>query len=262
MRLFNAGRDDKTPPPPVPSLADGYATYSTQNIADKMTRFTANRLPAPREDPLSDEKPSPKRTPPALSINVPITHFPKAPATSIGQSAPTRPNGQAIFPKSAPPNVSEFPPLELRPVSTMFSAQFGDHMLSRDPVSSLNDDSDTSLSPNTALSPVTPNRPDRLDDDQSTSILPVGSYDQSSIIRALQEQIVTVKKAWQQQLWELEGQVRDLKAEVEELRSGSTTEFCQACGAAKQPPQKAELRAKGIINRHKAQTGVSRFGPL
>ncbi|THG99897.1 hypothetical protein EW026_g2530 [Hermanssonia centrifuga] len=50
--------------------------------------------------------------------------------------------------------------------------------------------------------------------------------DQSIVIQALQEQIMTARRAWQQQLWELEGQVRDLKAEVEDLRSEDTKPYC------------------------------------
>ena len=55
--------------------------------------------------------------------------------------------------------------------------------------------------------------------------------DQSSVIQALQEQILSTRRAWQRQIWELEGQVRDLKAEVEELRTAEgSSEYCMACG--------------------------------
>lgn len=95
--------------------------------------------------------------------------------------------------------------------------------------------------------------------------------DQSSVIRTLQEQIITARKAWQHQLWELEGQVRDLKAEVEELRAKEGgQEYCAACGRGTHVAQMSGLRLEdlrnagvkvgGVVNRPRARTGVgSRF---
>ena len=95
--------------------------------------------------------------------------------------------------------------------------------------------------------------------------------DQSSVIRTLQEQIVTARKTWQHQLWELEGQVRDLKAELDELRaSDGGQEYCATCGRGTpaasgaglrlEDLKKAGVKVGGVVNRPRARTGVgSRF---
>ena len=91
----------------------------------------------------------------------------------------------------------------------------------------------------------------------------MGSEDQSSAIQALQEQIVTARKAWQQHIWELEGQVRDLKAEVENLRTtGNNKGYCDVCGRGK-PEEDGHTDTKkvGVVNRPRARTGdAARFG--
>lgn len=95
--------------------------------------------------------------------------------------------------------------------------------------------------------------------------------DQSSVIRTLQEQIVAARKAWQHQLWELEGQVRDLKAELEELRVADDGQnYCATCGRGSaaasgagpriEDLRKAGVKVGGVVNRPRARTGVgSRF---
>ena len=93
---------------------------------------------------------------------------------------------------------------------------------------------------------------------------------------------MSIRGAWQRQIWELEGQVRDLKTEVEELRAADARgEFCSACGrgAAARPspvgsddgspsPRTPEDvrraagggKAGGVVNRPRARTGInSRF---
>ena len=74
--------------------------------------------------------------------------------------------------------------------------------------------------------------------------------DPAFLVSTLQEQLRESRKAWQRQIWELEGQVRDLKAELEELRSGDT---CEACGRgiATQKP----VTVMGVVNRPRAKTG-------
>ena len=82
--------------------------------------------------------------------------------------------------------------------------------------------------------------------------LPPGSAedDQTAIITALKEQIRQSRKAWQRQIWELEGQVRDLKAEIEDMKNG---EVCEVCGRG---PTKSETNNnKGVIHRPRAKTG-------
>jgi len=84
---------------------------------------------------------------------------------------------------------------------------------------------------------------------------------------------MVARRAWQRQIWELEGQVRDLKAEVEEFRTAEhSKEYCAACGrgsAGRSPDepeidmedlQKAGVKVGGVVNRPRARTGVgSRF---
>lgn len=85
---------------------------------------------------------------------------------------------------------------------------------------------------------------------------------------------MVARRAWQRQIWELEGQVRDLKAEVEEFRSAENArEYCMACGRGNigRPPtevidvsvedlKKAGVKVGGIVNRPRARTGLgSRF---
>lgn len=128
--------------------------------------------------------------------------------------------------------------------------------------------------PTTGASVISPRSPSPLCklDESVVDIRSVGEEDQSSVIRALQEQIITARKTWQHRLWELEGQVRDLKAEVDELRAKEGgQEYCAACGRGtpvSRPPgvraedlKKAGVKVGGVVNRPRARTGVgSRFG--
>lgn len=307
MRLFNTGREkekdgDKTDPPPVPSLSDGYAAFNAQqaNVQHRAAaKVTSHRVPVPPVSPslldsstpwdgTSKYGPTVKRSPPPpLVINTSQSHTPRAASAIEDFQTRTLPSSMAdrewrlndTVPRSAPANVSEFPALKLRPVSTIFSAQFGEHIIGRDSQPSLEADSDTlSLtSPTTVISPVTPglvNNASRSQLFAGEKIAPMAtiSEDQSSVIRALQEQIVSAKKAWQRHIWELEGQVRDLKAEIEDLRvtERQDEEYCDACGRGKRPPIAVDDRTgregitelkPGVVNRPRARTGTSsRFG--
>ena len=97
-------------------------------------------------------------------------------------------------------------------------------------------------------------------------------------------QITGARKAWQRQIWELEGQVRDLRAEMEEMRakerSGESCAFCGRGGSAGYDEVVLEPHAHdmhrqgslpstpeaptgrgGVVNRPRARTGVGgRFG--
>jgi hypothetical protein len=101
--------------------------------------------------------------------------------------------------------------------------------------------------------------------------MPTISEDQSSVIRALQDQMASAKIAWQGQIWELEGQVRDLKAEVNDLRLTDKKGYCEVCGRGGQnhtaDPDRnrddavQEMKNTGVVNRPRARTGTSaRFG--
>jgi len=294
MRLFNGSkvqeRDEHDSPPPVPSLPD-IAQPSFLN--QRTPKSSVHRIPVPTLSPSLLEVPitqngdstitennswksdllGPRRTPPTLSINT----VPQASASRSSTSAVAERPGQAIRsasgkpwlveqqPQSAPANVSEFPALRLRPVSTLFSAHFGDHIVATDSRSSAETtDLDTPRSPSPIglVSPTTPGSFTRTSNDQMAIMS--GSGDQS-IVKGLQEQLqsaITVKKAWQRQIWELEGQVRELKAELEESKSKYSDGYCSSCGRGKR--QEAPISAPiggSVVNRPRARTGTSsRFG--
>ncbi|KAI8980701.1 hypothetical protein BD414DRAFT_104046 [Trametes punicea] len=206
-------------------------------------------------------------------------------------------NAGATLPSSAPPSKTDFVGLSIRPVSTLFSRELKEQLAVDDASlrtrPSLEADTGTPTTATTAVSPLSPDFPGgtkygRSSDDKSGGGVPpmISAHDerdQSSVIQALQEQILTARRAWQRQIWELEGQVRDLKAEVEELRAaeaGHGGEFCAACGRGSVRRQEGaggggedgknvhvnveELRRAGVktgvVNRPRARTGVgSRF---
>jgi hypothetical protein len=152
-------------------------------------------------------------------------------------------------------------------VSTVFSAHFSDHIImpsnEDSNYSSLDTPSDgpasaASMGTATVFSPGSTPPEDKGEDTEA-------------VIRALREQILSMRKAWEGQIWELEGQVRDLKGEVAELRAvGSNKDFCEVCGrgvvGARSAPADAvksgeDGRREGVLNRPRARTGVgSRFG--
>lgn len=294
MRLFNGNklqeRDEHDSPPPVPSLPD---IAQPSFLSQRTPRSPVHRIPAPTLSPSLLEVPiaqngdstiaennswrsdllGPRRTPPTLTI----TTLPQASASRSSTSAVAERPSQATLsasgrpwlveqqPQSAPANVSEFPALRLRPVSTLFSAHFGDHIVATDSRSSAETtDLDTPRSPSPIgpMSPTTPGSFARTSNDPMAIMS--GSGDQS-IVKGLQEQLqsaITVKKAWQRQIWELEGQVRDLKAELEESRSKHSDTYCPSCGRGEK--QEAPISTPiggGVVNRPRARTGTSsRFG--
>ncbi|KAG6841936.1 hypothetical protein C0991_005116 [Blastosporella zonata] len=310
MRLFNGGRgqdrEEKTPPPPVPSLSVAYAALSATQKAPK---GMSHRIPVPELSPSLQEsyispeqqspfpvdlavpqKPSPstKRPIPPLSINTQrqsySNHTVRAvddddfqTRTAPSMDAPHRPWLDTPNPQSAPANIPEFPSLKLRPVSTMFSAQFGEHIVLPDSRPSLETDFGTPGSSTKVFSPVTPGS-STLSDRSSTadpkSALMSSIFDdQSPVVSALQEQILNSNLAWQRQILELESQVRDLKAEVDELRKvDSEGTICESCGRGQRRPkaQSSPIRPyaevhdtnnASVVNRPRARTGTSsRFG--
>ncbi|KAJ7357221.1 hypothetical protein DFH08DRAFT_688340 [Mycena albidolilacea] len=299
MRLFNGGRAEKEgkySPPPVPSLSDGYAAFNAQQQnGASSSKSSIHRIPPPQVSPSMFQAPnswddsgvspiSLRSTPPSLSIHTGPQSRLRAASTATDdfqtRTAPSDWHAQDL-PQSAPPNVTEFPALKLRPVSTLFSAQFADHLSPstlRDsdvpPHPGLDADVDTlsSTSPSTMVSPITPGLnlggggSARGSGDRDTSKVPMATIteDQSVLVQALQEQMVSAKKAWQRHIWELEGQVRDLKAEVDGLRAADG-EYCDACGRgpAKERGGTHDHRAPtgGVVNRPRARTGTSaRFG--
>ncbi|KAH7928481.1 hypothetical protein BV22DRAFT_1058670 [Leucogyrophana mollusca] len=307
MRLFNGREreKEKSLPPPVPSLSDIYTDFDLQHGAPKARAATLPRVPVPTLSPslmeansgttfcdepetmdqtepehdefVTKQYPSPprKRDPPPLFIMTGATGG-RSPA-SIHESSfqpRTAPGDHLTLPsfqdapQSAPPGTTEFQGLKLRPISTTFSAHFADIVAS--PEEELNPEFELELpssggSSSTAISPLTPGFSRRSDEKQSGVVIAQG--EQSSVVKALQEQMVSAKKAWQRQLWELQGQVRDLKAEVEELRAMDNRGHCEACGRGESRKEcnlggsDAETRKTGVVNRPRARTGdAARFG--
>lgn len=298
MRLFNSGKTnekDEPEAPPVPSLSDAYAAHNQQHSRGAQ-KATLHRIPVPSISPSMFEaspvhdtiSPSgdsstsvratlnPRRTPKSLHIDTFSQGLvPRGAASARGgdefhqtrtlpasSETPWRIESQ---PQSAPANASQFPSLKLRPVSALFSTHFGDHIVS-DPETIYETDLDTprSSSPTGLVSPVTPASYSRSSNEQlyKSSI----SGDSSSLVHALQEQVTP---AWQQHIWELEGQVRDLKAEVEELKAfGKDNAFCSTCGRGEKRSPDGPKRdigsapgAASVVNRPRARTGTSsRFG--
>jgi hypothetical protein len=75
------------------------------------------------------------------------------------------------------------------------------------------------------------------------------------IIQQLQEQLRSTRKAWQHQIWELEGQVRDLRAEIDEMRLKELRgERCLLCGRSDEPDH--SVGGHGVVDRPRARTGV------
>jgi hypothetical protein len=75
------------------------------------------------------------------------------------------------------------------------------------------------------------------------------------IIQQLQEQLKSTRKAWQHQIWELEGQVRDLRAEIDEMRLKELRgERCLLCGRSDEPDQC--MGGHGVVDRPRARAGV------
>lgn len=182
----------------------------------------------------------------------------------------------SVVSASPDPRAIGFVGLSLRPVSTLFSSNFvsrADDGGSDGGRPSLESDSGT---PNTNTTAISPRSPEfvlrsepyvRVDKGESPSA--ATHEDQGSVIQALQDQILTARRAWQRQVWELEGQVRDLKAEVDDLRAGeSAQDYCSSCGRGSigRPTEegtaniddlrRAGVKVGGVVNRPRARTGV------
>lgn len=290
MRLFNAGkaqerddRDEPQTPPPVPALPE--------HAQPRPARPGVQRIPVPSlsaslvaaaEAQSTDDgawsaaalSRSPKRVPPTLSITTAPTRGSSdqqqfAASTSAAHSY-ARPWATADQqPQSAPANVTSFPALRLRPVSTLFSAHFGEHIVPLD-----DDDGGGSAGARSSGDTDADAPEPALDTPRSsspgvrTSPLVRASSEHGGIVdggalgAALHaQQILGTKSADQRQIRELEGRVRDLQAELEALRGRNGDAFCIHCGRGKRPPPAASLGPSSVVNRPRARTGTSsRFG--
>ncbi|RPD64882.1 hypothetical protein L227DRAFT_495206 [Lentinus tigrinus ALCF2SS1-6] len=213
-----------------------------------------------------------------------LTHHHHLTPTTAVNRAEFRSNGSS--PSSAPPTKADFVGLSIRPMSTLFTRELKELAVTDGTRPSLEVDTGTPTTATTAISPLSPDFPGtknlgyggRSSDEKSGHHISIAQddRDQSSVIQALQEQILSSRRMWQRQIWELEGQVRDLKAEVEELRAADgQSEYCMACGRGSvgRPSQddasggrqledlkKAGVKVGGVVNRPRARTGVgSRF---
>jgi hypothetical protein len=293
LKFFSSRQDkeEKAQPPPVPPLSDIHTTSNVPKFERKAPRASMHRVPVPElalettgrttpqrqhSSPLdgvrSNPPPSPRRPLPSLSVDTlpqssssrqvipPVkdahTQTKIFPSFASNSSSLLQ---DKLIPRTAPAYVSEFPALKLRPISTMFSSQFGDHIIN-DTRPSLDTDFGTPDSSTNILSPITPNSLARFElsnGENSTSV------DQTSP----QQRITSAKLAWQRQVWELECQVRDLKAELEEFRASSAGgDYCNACGRGDHKDAPAGGRPSGdiqgikshsVINRPRARTGTS-----
>lgn len=293
MRLFNAGkaqeRDDREEqllPPPVPALPE--------HAQQRPGKASVQRIPVPSLSPSlvaaaaaehdADEAlwyaslvTSPKRTPPTLSIT---TAPPRASdvseqfaaSTSAAQAYATPWTAADQLPQSAPANVSSFNALRLRPMSTLFSAQFGEHIVpldseGRSARSSGDTDADTpepsldtprSSSPGMLASPLPKSAPYlRASSEHITDggALTTAGEGQGQV------QIVG-SKSDAQRIWELEGRVRDLQEELQAVRGKHGDAFCVHCGRGRRPVMDM-LGPSSVVNRPRARTGTSsRFGSV
>ncbi|TFK77227.1 hypothetical protein BDN72DRAFT_830396 [Pluteus cervinus] len=268
MRLFNGARE-KEEHPPLPPISDP----SLYSVSPKSSAPPSPGIPSPTSSyypatpstirPLPSPNQPSRKPVPSLSINtLSMAHSLRGPISVIAdpqdcQSTLSVPVwSRDSFPQSAPANVADFPSLKLRPVSALFTAQLADQMgLESRP--SLEPDLDTprSSSPVAVTSPLTPSSSSRFDTDHGTHV------------RSVEDKFVSAKLAWQRQIWELEGQVRDLRAEIEELRKGNDKAgYCDVCRRGSPPHQRdIDQRQQSTPNvsspLSQARTGTSsRFG--
>jgi hypothetical protein len=174
------------------------------------------------------------------------------------------PDRGLLSPASAPPSTTTFPGLSLRPISTVFSSHFANHIVSLDSASTTQTDSSGTTAPGSSLSSPLPT--ERSFDEKLSGAAEDDPY---VIIQQLQEQMRSTRKAWQHQIWELEGQVRDLRAEIDGMRFKELRgDRCLLCGRSDETDQGAAGEAsrssgsrRGVVDRPRARTGVgTRFG--
>ena len=283
MRLFNGKDKDKTrapSPPPAPSV--------TAPSMPRTPKLSSARVPVPTLSPslvpqsplqlgsivrgdgrendpvgLAWDQESVQQQVPALTIITTKDASPRnGPISS--QSLRTGTGGSSMIsgltpdrglsPASAPPLTTTFPGLSLRPISTVFSAHFADHIVSLDSPSTSTtqtDSSSTTAGGSGSGGSLSPLATEPSFDEKHV----VPDDDPYVIIQQLQEQLRSTRKAWQHQIWELEGQVRDLRAEIDEMRLKELRgERCILCGRSDEPDQ--SVGGHGIVDRPRARTGV------
>ncbi|EAU92680.2 hypothetical protein CC1G_01725 [Coprinopsis cinerea okayama7 len=266
MRLFNAGKEKEPDvPPPVPSMPSSDLNGSSK-------KPSISRVPVPNfnsdsqgSPPFSQgfghAPPSSRPSPPTLQINTRggLSDVERPPLSAVTPTGFDKPWLNGSQPQSAPADVTAFPALQLRPVSSLFT---GFEHIVPDFQSNANErtgsETPTSASPN---EPITPG----LSDGLSKS-----SHENPAMtIKSLQDQLAATKLASQRQKWELEAQIRDLKMEVEQLRSkqGGDCVHCSRKTWTSSPINDAPAsggtspgNGRSVLNRPRAKTGTnSRF---
>lgn len=247
------------------SHAEGSWTISEDPVAAPRERQLSARRNAPGLFILTSSSPAPntgsRPSPPFATMGTQSGALP-TPKSTAGEYSLKN------FLSSEDTKPPRFVGLSLRPVSASFGPEFVGQINDSDeyPRPSLETDTGT---PTTNTSAISPRSPSPIYKSDPLAAVDVADLeDQSSVIRALQEQMVTARKAWQMQLWELEGQVNDLKKEVEDLHAKeSGQEYCPACGRGGaavgvrlEELKRAGVKVGGVVNRPRARTGVgSRF---
>lgn len=225
LRIFNREKELQSVPP-VPSIPDGISQFqpSQRLAAASMHRVPVPSLSQPEFStsendgsslPVDNLSTDVKQTSPSLFVNTTSQGSP-ARATTSNMSTLGLPAGL----QSAPP---EIPILKLRPVSMVFSASFGDLV-----PSGLSETAGQET-PRSCTPPTSRYLNDTVVNDEN-----------HPAAKALQEQMMSTKNTWQRHISELEGQVRGLKAELEQLKNND--EYCDKCGRGKKSPQGSRTR--------------------
>ena len=270
---------------PVPSLtpsllaeSEGGSGSSHESYLERPPSSSAAASPVPRERQLSARRNAPglfimtSPSPPSTTVVRPSPPLGTTEARGSTLPTPTTISGDPLK-DFLSPNDSKSPKfvgLSLRPVSAIFGPEISGQIIDSDeyPRPSLETDMGTPTTGASAISPRSPSPMYKTDD--PLAVVNMGDDDdQPPVVRAIREQMDLARKEWQRQLLELEGQVRDLKNEVDELRANEAAqEYCSACGrgGSVTTMRMEELRnagvkvGGGIVNRPRARTGVgSRF---
>lgn len=262
-------QEDRIQPPPVPALPDTVSRGHRVPVP-KLIAVQDSIEGTPDYDDNDGISPtgvvaSPKRIRPLLSIGTEPSQ--EVPTLAISDS----PQMQTLMvdahrqqwltdsaSRSAPANIHNFPPsippLQLRPVSMLFSSHFEEHLAKDDSRPSLETDSSTLRSPS-CYSPVTPRSIGQYGSEKIRNTS-TENDDQPTLVKALQEQLTSSNHAWQSQVRELEGQIRDLKAQLDGLNGNP----CETCGRGLRLNVGFETKTS-ISNRPKARMGnPTRFG--
>ena len=280
MGLFKAGSEAKDrsssgrdSPPPVPSLPPSRPPMPSRTAPTPTIEMLDTLGPTSSQSQQSNNI---KRVPPpSLSVTVTPSAQQTPKQTTPKQTTPKQSSkqssrlalGEGLTVKtsrnaatSAPPSTTEFQGLSLRPISMNFSNYLPADML-HTPSQSPSVQSGPSFLTNAAsymsVSPSAMSFNSRTPSIASDGAPGTPPIDNASLLPGLQEQILSSKMVWLSQIAELEAQVRDLKAELEDIKSGRVC----VCGAetdrgrtsrqgSTEPAEKVS-----VLNRPRPKTG-------